>query len=154
MTDDFNKTQQDLKPPRLSWYEQRRPSVGDDKSTTITISWAKVGPAIGLVVFIGGLVTTSVNAAVSVAQYKAQIEATERKVEEQQAQLRQLQEQVTILRANQELVERLQSRLAALENAPMLDREERGMARINRDMSPRLQAPRESSAAAAGLPHE
>lgn len=112
---DLNKTQQDMRPPRLSWYEQRRPPVGDDKSTTITLNWAKVGPMIGLTVFIGGLVTTSVNAAVSVAQYKARIEASDRKLEEQQARIARLEEKLTRLEITQVLVDRLQGRVAALE---------------------------------------
>lgn len=87
----------------------------NDKSTTITLEWAKVGPAIGLIVFIGGLVTTSVNAAVSVAQYKARIEANDRKIEEQQARIARLEEKITRLEASQDLIERLQGRIAALE---------------------------------------
>lgn len=121
MGDDFTKTKQDLQPPRMSWYEQRRPAVGDDKSTTITLNWSKVGPMIGLVVFIGGLVTTSVNAAVSVAQYKAQIEASERKLEEHQTQITRLQEQVTRLSALQEVTRALQNRMAALEDTPPVE---------------------------------
>lgn len=118
MSPDKNKTDLDMPPPRLSWYEQRRPSVGDDKSTTITLNWGKVGPMIGLVVFIGGLVTTSVNAAVSVAQYKAQIEANDRKLEEHQAKIDTLSRQVVELQTAQGLLERLQGRLAALEAEP------------------------------------
>lgn len=118
MSPDKNKTDLDMPPPRLSWYEQRRPSVGDDKSTTITLNWGKVGPMIGLVVFIGGLVTTSVNAAVSVAQYKSQIEANDRKLEEHQAKIDTLSRQVVELQTAQGLLERLQGRLAALEAEP------------------------------------
>lgn len=92
--------------------------MGDDKSTTITLNWGKVGPMIGLVVFIGGLVTTSVNAAVSVAQYKAQIEANDRKLEEHQAKIDTLSRQVVELQTAQGLLERLQGRLAALEAEP------------------------------------
>ena len=118
MSPDKNKTDLDMPPPRLSWYEQRRPSVGDDKSTTITLNWGKVGPMIGLVVFIGGLVTTSVNAAVSVAQYKSQIEANDRKLEEHQAKIDTLSRQVVELQTAPGLLERLQGRLAALEAEP------------------------------------
>ena len=114
---DFEKTQQDMPTPRLSWYEQRRPAVGDDKSTTITLNWAKVGPMIGLIVFIGGIVTTSVNAAITVASYKARVDASEHKLQEQQTKIDHLEEQVTRLQAVQETLERLQGRMAALEAA-------------------------------------
>lgn len=123
--------------------------MADDKSTTITISWAKVGPAIGLVVFIGGLVTTSVNAAVSVAQYKAQIEASQRRIEEHQTQITRLQEQVTRLSTVQEMLDRLQGRMAELENVANLPRDS-----IPVSATTRVRPPREyvSSANGGGAP--
>lgn len=112
---DLGKTQQDVQLPRLSWYEQRRPPVGDDKSTTITLNWGKVGPAIGLLVFIGGIVTTAVNTAVSVSQYKAKIEEQARDIDILGRRVERLESKVTGMPALRMSLDDAQRRLAAVE---------------------------------------
>jgi hypothetical protein len=89
--------------------------MADDKSTTITISWAKVGPAIGLLVFIGGLVSAMVNTMLTIASYRSRLETAEVQLREQSSATRAMQAELVALRAQQELLARLQGRLAALE---------------------------------------
>lgn len=127
MPDDLDKTQQDLQ-PRRSWYEPRRTSVGDDKQT-ITFSWSKVGSAIGAIVFVGGIVSSSVNAAIKVAQYQAQIDDHEQKLAAVLERQAQMHEDLVRLRATQELSERLQMRIAALEDATEAPRPQDAAAR-------------------------
>lgn len=96
--------------------DDRRTTVDNSGDrTTVVINWTKLVSALGVLTVLGGLVTTSVQAAVTVAEYKAQIVAHDQKIREQEASIATLRTQVSMLQATQSLLERLQGRIAALE---------------------------------------